>query len=39
VISLIIIVVFQGILGILGYEAIQTFEKWMALVSGRCSSC
>jgi NCS1 family nucleobase:cation symporter-1 len=34
VISLLIIVIFQGILGILGYEAIQTFEKWMALVLG-----
>ena len=34
VISLIIIVVFQAILGILGYEAIHTFEKWMALVLG-----
>ena len=34
VISLIIIVVFQAILGILGYEAIQTFEKYMALVLG-----
>jgi NCS1 family nucleobase:cation symporter-1 len=34
VIALVIIVVFQGILGILGYEAIQTFEKYMALVLG-----
>jgi len=34
VIALIIIVVFQAILGILGYEAIQTFEKYMALVLG-----
>ena len=34
VISLVIIVIFQGLLGILGYEAIQTFEKWMALVLG-----
>jgi nucleobase:cation symporter-1, NCS1 family len=34
VISLLIIVVFQGLLGILGYEAIHTFEKWMALVLG-----
>ena len=34
VIALVIIVVFQAILGILGYEAIQTFEKYMALVLG-----
>src|SRR6185369_6113142 len=34
VIALVIIVVFQGALGILGYEAIQTFEKYMALVLG-----
>ncbi|MFL5776187.1 MAG: purine-cytosine permease family protein [Chloroflexota bacterium] len=34
VIALIIIVVFQALLGILGYEAIHTFEKWMALVLG-----
>src|SRR6476619_5109939 len=34
VIALLIIVVCEGILGILGYEAIQTFEKWMALVLG-----
>ena len=32
VVSLIILVVFQGLLGILGYEAIHTFEKYMALV-------
>jgi NCS1 family nucleobase:cation symporter-1 len=34
VVSLIIIVIFQGLLGILGYEAIHTFEKWMAIVLG-----
>ena len=34
VVSLLIIVVCQGALGILGYEAIQTFEKYMALVLG-----
>jgi NCS1 family nucleobase:cation symporter-1 len=34
VVALLIIVVFQGLLGILGYEAIQTFEKYMALVLG-----
>jgi NCS1 family nucleobase:cation symporter-1 len=34
VVSLIILVVFQGLLGILGYEAIHTFEKYMALVLG-----
>jgi NCS1 family nucleobase:cation symporter-1 len=34
VISLIIIVVCQGLLGILGYEAIHTFEKYMAIVLG-----
>src|SRR4051794_33854554 len=32
VISLVIIVVCQGLLGILGYEAIHTFEKYMAIV-------
>jgi nucleobase:cation symporter-1, NCS1 family len=32
VISLIIIVICQGLLGILGYEAIHTFEKYMAIV-------
>jgi NCS1 family nucleobase:cation symporter-1 len=32
--SLVIIVVLQGLLGILGYEAIHTFEKYMALVLG-----
>jgi nucleobase:cation symporter-1, NCS1 family len=32
--SLVIIVVFQSILGILGYEAIHTFEKYMAIVLG-----
>jgi NCS1 family nucleobase:cation symporter-1 len=34
VVSLIILVVLQGLLGILGYEAIHTFEKYMALVLG-----
>jgi len=34
VVSLLIIVVAQGLLGILGYEAIHTFEKYMALVLG-----
>ena len=33
-ISLLIIVICQGILGILGYEAIHTFEKYMAIVLG-----
>jgi NCS1 family nucleobase:cation symporter-1 len=32
VVSLIVIVVCQGLLGILGYEAIHTFEKYMAIV-------
>ena len=32
VVSLIIIVLCQGLLGILGYEAIHTFEKYMAIV-------
>jgi NCS1 family nucleobase:cation symporter-1 len=32
--SLVIIVVCQGLLGILGYEAIHTFEKYMAIVLG-----
>jgi NCS1 family nucleobase:cation symporter-1 len=32
VISLVFIVVCQGLLGILGYEAIHTFEKYMAIV-------
>jgi nucleobase:cation symporter-1, NCS1 family len=31
-VSLVVIVVFQGLLGILGYEAIHTFEKYMAIV-------
>jgi len=30
--SLVIIVIAQGLLGILGYEAIHTFEKYMAIV-------
>ncbi|HEX3427763.1 MAG TPA: cytosine permease [Candidatus Limnocylindrales bacterium] len=34
VVSLIVIVVCQGLLGILGYEAIHTFEKYMAIVLG-----
>jgi NCS1 family nucleobase:cation symporter-1 len=34
VIALLIIVIFQGLLGILGYEAIHTFEKYMAIVLG-----
>jgi len=33
-ISLLIIVICQGLLGILGYEAIHTFEKYMAIVLG-----
>ena len=32
IVSLLIIVVCQGALGILGYEAIHTFEKYMAIV-------
>jgi NCS1 family nucleobase:cation symporter-1 len=32
--SLVIIVVCQGLLGILGYEAIHSFEKYMAIVLG-----
>ena len=34
VVSLIIIVICQDLLGILGYEAIHTFEKYMAIVLG-----
>jgi nucleobase:cation symporter-1, NCS1 family len=34
IVSLLVIVVCQGALGILGYEAIQTFEKYMAIVLG-----
>jgi NCS1 family nucleobase:cation symporter-1 len=34
VVSLIVVVLCQGLLGILGYEAIHTFEKYMALVLG-----
>ena len=34
VVSLIAIVLCQGLLGILGYEAIHTFEKYMAIVLG-----
>jgi nucleobase:cation symporter-1, NCS1 family len=33
-VSLIVIVLCQGLLGILGYEAIHTFEKYMAIVLG-----
>ena len=32
--SLVIIVIAQGLLGIIGHEAIHTFEKWMAIVLG-----
>ena len=32
VVSLVLIVLAQGLLGILGYEAIHTFEKYMAIV-------
>jgi NCS1 family nucleobase:cation symporter-1 len=34
VVSLLIVVVAQGLLGIIGYEAIHTFEKYMAIVLG-----
>ncbi|HEY8636549.1 MAG TPA: cytosine permease [Candidatus Limnocylindrales bacterium] len=34
VVGLLAIVLCQGILGIVGYEAIHTFEKWAALVLG-----
>ena len=34
VVSLVVIVICQGLLGILGYEAIHTFEKYMAIVLG-----
>ena len=34
VVSLIVIVICQAALGILGYEAIHTFEKYMAIVLG-----
>jgi NCS1 family nucleobase:cation symporter-1 len=34
VVALIVIVICQGLLGILGYEAIHTFEKYMAIVLG-----
>ncbi|HKG57171.1 MAG TPA: cytosine permease, partial [Candidatus Limnocylindrales bacterium] len=33
-ISLLIIVVAQGLLGVVGYEAIHTFERYMAIVLG-----
>jgi nucleobase:cation symporter-1, NCS1 family len=32
VVALLVIVICQGVLGILGYEAIHTFEKYMAIV-------
>ncbi len=32
--SLLIIIAVQALLGIVGYEAIHTFEKWMAIVLG-----
>jgi nucleobase:cation symporter-1, NCS1 family len=34
IVSLLIIVVAQGLLGVIGYEAIHTFEKYMAIVLG-----
>ena len=34
IVSLVIIVIAQALLGILGYEAIHTFEKYMAIVLG-----
>jgi NCS1 family nucleobase:cation symporter-1 len=34
IVSLLFIVICQGVLGILGYEAIHTFEKYMAIVLG-----
>jgi len=34
VVSLVIIVVLQAALGVIGYEAIHTFEKYMAIVLG-----
>ena len=34
VVSLVIIVSIQGALGVIGHEAIHTFEKWMAIVLG-----
>ena len=34
IIALVIIVVFQAALGIIGHEAIHSFEKWMAVVLG-----
>jgi NCS1 family nucleobase:cation symporter-1 len=33
-ISLLIVVIAQGLLGVIGYEAIHTFEKYMAMVLG-----
>ena len=34
IVSLVILVIFQAALGIIGHEAIHTFEKWMAIVLG-----
>jgi len=34
IVGLLVIVLCQGALGILGYEAIHTFEKWAAIVLG-----
>ena len=34
IVALVVIVVAQGLLGIVGYEAIHTFEKYMAIVLG-----
>jgi len=34
VVSLLIVVIAQGLLGVIGYEAIHTFEKYMALALG-----
>lgn len=34
VVSLLIVVIAQGLLGVIGYEAIHTFEKYMAIVLG-----
>jgi len=32
--ALLVIVAIQGLLGVVGYEAIHTFERWMAVVLG-----
>ena len=34
IVALLVIVIAQGLLGVLGYEAIHTFEKYMAIVLG-----